>query len=161
VIVADYGHGLITGRGERLACEKAKFLAVNTQTNAGNRGFNAISKYRRADYVSIGEMEVRLDARQLNVDLEILVRNLAERIATRKFLTTQGSFGCLIHDRKLGVFHVPAFSIRVVDRIGAGDAVLGITAPCAALDVPPAVLGFIANVVGAEACTIMGNRSFI
>jgi hypothetical protein len=23
------------------------------------------------------------------------------------------------------------------------------------------VLGFIANVVGAEACTIMGNRSFI
>jgi sugar/nucleoside kinase (ribokinase family) len=56
---------------------------------------------------------------------------------------------------------VPAFSIRVVDRIGAGDAVLGITSPCAALNAPPAVLGFIANVVGAEACTIMGNRSFI
>jgi rfaE bifunctional protein nucleotidyltransferase chain/domain len=161
VIVADYGHGLITGRAEWLVCEKAKFLAVNTQTNAGNRGFNAISKYRRADYVSIAEMEVRLDARQLNVDLEILIRNLAERIASRKLLATQGSFGCLVHDQKLGVFRVPAFSIRVVDRVGAGDAVLGITAPCAVLDVPPAVLGFVANVVGAEACTIMGNRSFI
>jgi hypothetical protein len=30
-----------------------------------------------------------------------------------------------------------------------------------ALGVSPQVLGFIANVVGAEACTIMGHRSFI
>src|SRR5439155_3156523 len=161
VIVADYGHGLITGRGERLICSKAKFLTVNTQTNAGNRGFNTLSKYGRADFVSIGEPEVRLDARQLNADLAILVREIAARMATRKMLVTQGSFGCLIHDRAQGVFTVPAFSIRVVDRIGAGDAVLAITAPCAALDVPPAALGFIANVVGAEACTIMGHSSFI
>ncbi len=161
VIVADYGHGLLTERGKRLICEKAKFLAVSTQTNAGNRGFNTISKYARADYVSIGEMELRLDARQLNVELEILVRNLVERIASRKWLITQGSYGCMIHDHKQGVFRVPAFSIRVVDRVGAGDAVLAVTAPCAALEVPPTVLGFIANVVGAEACTIMGNRSFI
>jgi len=59
------------------------------------------------------------------------------------------------------MFHVPAFAIRVVDRVGAGDAVLGLTSPCAALSVPPQALGFIANVVGAEACTIMGHRSFI
>ena len=45
--------------------------------------------------------------------------------------------------------------------MGTGDAVLSITAPCAALNVPPQVLGFIANVVGAEACTIMGHRNFI
>ena len=48
-----------------------------------------------------------------------------------------------------------------MNRVGAGDAVLAITSPCAALDVPPEALGFIANVVGAEACAIMGNRSFI
>jgi rfaE bifunctional protein nucleotidyltransferase chain/domain len=161
VIVADYGHGLITERGRGLICGKSKYLAVNTQTNAGNRGFNTISKYSRADYASIGEMEVRLDARQLTADLGILIRNLAEKIATRKLLVTQGSFGCVVHDRDQGAYTVPAFSIRVVDRVGAGDAVLGVTAPCAALGVPPAVLGFIANVVGAEACTIMGNRSFI
>ena len=161
VIVADYGHGLITRRSEELLCSKSKFLAVNTQTNAGNRGFNTLSKYRRADFVSIGEMEVRLDARQLNADLKILVAEVAARMTTRKLLVTQGSFGCLIHDRTQGVHTVPAFSIRVVDRIGAGDAVLAIAAPCAALDVPPSALGFIANVVGAEACTIMGNRTFI
>ncbi|MBI3853386.1 MAG: adenylyltransferase/cytidyltransferase family protein [Verrucomicrobia bacterium] len=161
VILADYGHELITEQVKRLVSEKAKFLAVTTQTNAGNRGFNTISKYSRADYVTIGEMELRLDARQLTANLDHLVQQLAGRVRSRKLLVTQGSYGVLIHDRAQGIVQVPAFAIRVVDRVGAGDAVLAITAPCVALDAPPLVLGFIANVVGAEACTIMGNRSFI
>ncbi len=161
VIVADYGHGLMTERAIRQVSQSARFLAVNTQTNAGNRGFNTISKYPRADFVSIGEPEVRLDLRQLNANLEELTRAAAERIGSRRFLVTRGSTGLIIYDRDLGFFQVPAFSIRVVDRIGAGDAVLALTAPCAALGVPPDVLGFIASVVGAEACLIMGNRSSI
>ena len=161
VIVADYGHELMTERAIQLVCSQAKFLAVNTQANAGNKGFNTISKYPRADYVSIGEPEVRLDARKASADLHGLAENLARKISTRMFLVTRGSAGCLIHDREQGLVRVPAFAIRVVDRVGAGDAVLGITSPCVALGVPPQVLGFIANVVGAEACTIMGHRSFI
>lgn len=161
VIIADYGHGLMTDRAVKLVCEKARFLAVNAQTNAGNRGFNTISKYPRADYVSIGEPEVRLDARDLVAGIREITEGIAKKIRTKNFLVTRGSAGCLIHDREQGFQQVPAFAIRVVDRVGAGDAVLGVTSPCAALGVPPQVLGFIANVVGAEACTIMGHRSFI
>lgn len=161
VIIADYGHGLMTERAVKLVCEKAKYLAVNAQTNAGNRGFNTISKYPRADYVSIGEPEVRLDARDLVTGIREITEGIAKKIGTKNFLVTRGSTGCLIHDRDQGFQQVPAFAIRVVDRVGAGDAVLGVTSPCAALGVPPQVLGFIANVVGAEACTIMGHRSFI
>jgi rfaE bifunctional protein nucleotidyltransferase chain/domain len=161
VIVADYGHELMNERAVQLVCEKSRFLAVNTQANAGNKGFNTISKYPRADYVSIGEPEVRLDTRQATADLRVLTENLARKTATKNFIVTRGSKGCIIHDRDHGLCTVPAFAIKVVDRVGAGDAVLGITAPCAALGVPPQVLGFIANVVGAEACTIMGHRSFI
>jgi bifunctional ADP-heptose synthase (sugar kinase/adenylyltransferase) len=161
VIVADYGHGLMSDRAVRLVCDCARFLAVNTQTNAGNRGLNTISKYPRADYVSIGEPEVRLDTRQAIADIQELAEGLARKIATRNFVVTRGSAGCVIHDRVQGLSHVPAFAIRVVDRVGAGDAVLGLTSPCVALGVSPQVLGFIANVVGAEACTIMGHRSFI
>jgi rfaE bifunctional protein kinase chain/domain/rfaE bifunctional protein nucleotidyltransferase chain/domain len=161
VIIADYGHGLMTERAVQLVCQKSRFLAVNAQTNAGNRGFNTISKYPRADYVSIGEPEARLDARDLVTNIREVTEKIARKIRTKNFLVTRGSTGCLIHDRDQGFQQVPAFAIRVVDRVGAGDAVLGITAPCAALGVPPQVLGFIANVVGAEACTIMGHRSFI
>ena len=55
----------------------------------------------------------------------------------------------------------PAFAVRVVDRVGAGDAVLALTSPCVAMGVPPGLIGFIANVVGAEACAIMGNKSSV
>jgi rfaE bifunctional protein kinase chain/domain/rfaE bifunctional protein nucleotidyltransferase chain/domain len=161
VVVADYGHGLMTDRIMKLICEKAKYLAVNTQANAGNKGFNTISKYPRADFVSIGEPEVRLDMRNATGDIRALTETLADRMESRSFLVTRGSSGCFVKDRQKGFFHVPAFAIRVVDRVGAGDAVLGITAPCAALGIPPEVLGFIANVVGAEACMIMGHRNFI
>ena len=161
VIVADYGHGVMTERAVKLVCNKAKFLSVNTQVNAGNRGFNTISKYPRADFVSLGEPEVRLDARKVSGDLNPVIEAVAKRIGTKTFVVTRGARGILIHDRAQGLCHVPAFAIRVVDRVGAGDAVLGVTSPCAALNIPPQVLGFIANVVGAEACTIMGHRSFI
>src|SRR5439155_8085565 len=80
VIVADYGHGLMTQRAVDLVCEKSKFLAVNTQTNAGNRGFNTISKYPRADFVSLGEPEVRLDSRDVSGDLEKLALSQAKKI---------------------------------------------------------------------------------
>ena len=161
VIVADYGHGFMTEKLRGAVCAKARFLTVTTQVNAGNRGFNTISKYPRADFVSLGEPEIRLDARKLGGDIVGLLEESARKISTRKFIVTRGSSGCLVHDREKGICHVPAFAIRVVDRVGAGDAVLGVTAPCAATDVPPEALGFIANVVGAEACTIMGHRSSI
>ena len=49
VIAADYGHGMLTQPVIMSLCQGSRFLSVNTQTNAGNRGFNAISKYRRAE----------------------------------------------------------------------------------------------------------------
>lgn len=161
VVVADYGHGLLTERAIELLCARAKFLAVNTQVNAGNRGFNTISKYPRADFVSLGEPEVRLDARRVSGELQPIVAAAARRLGTKYFLVTRGSAGSVMVDGAGEWSQVPAFAIRVVDRVGAGDAVLGLTAPCAALGVPPLALGFLANVVGAEACTIMGHRSFL
>jgi sugar/nucleoside kinase (ribokinase family) len=46
----------------------------------------------------------------------------------------------------------------VVDRIGAGDAVFSITALCVAQKAPIEVVGFVANVVGAQAVGIVGHR---
>lgn len=80
VIVADYGHGLFSPKSIERICEKSKFLAVNTQTNAGNMGFNTISKYPRADFISIAEPEVRLDSRNLHLDLQDLTARVAERL---------------------------------------------------------------------------------
>ncbi len=161
VVLADYGHAMFTPRAVRLVCDRARFLAVNAQVNAGNRGFNFVTKYPRADYVSIDVPEARLEVRDPRAGLEEVVRVLAGRMDCPRFLVTQGKAGCLCYDRQAGFCQVPAFAIRTVDRIGAGDAVLALSAPCVARGAPMEEVGFIANVVGAEACAILGNERAI
>ena len=160
VVVADYGHGLLTEEAVSVLCRGAKFLAVNAQTNAGNRGFNFISKYPRADYISIDEPEARLETRNPKADLRDLTRVISEKTHCDKVMVTRGKKGCLMYDAGRFV-EVPAFAVRLVDRIGAGDAVLAITAPCAAMGLSADEIGFIGNVAGAEACAIMGNSAAI
>jgi rfaE bifunctional protein kinase chain/domain/rfaE bifunctional protein nucleotidyltransferase chain/domain len=159
VIAADFGHGLITQQAVDLLCSKAKFLAVNTQINAANIGFHAVSKYRRADYVCIQEGEIRLDRRNRSGDLETIVKDLADRLSCRTVMVTRGKMGTLLYRRNQGAFECPSFAVKVVDRIGAGDAVLAITSACAYRNMPPDVTGFIANLVGAQIVGVIGNSS--
>lgn len=160
-IVADFGHGLIPPRAAALLSEKAPFLAVNTQINAANIGFHTISKYKRADYVCIHEGEMRLDARSRKADLRDLIVQLSERMGCETITVTRGKTGTLIYNREAGFASCPAFAMNVVDRLGAGDTVLAITALCAARRLPPDVIGFIGNLVGAQAVRIVGNSRSI
>lgn len=161
VIAADYGHGMITPEVADLLARKAPFLAVNTQVNAGNQGFNTVSKYRRANFISISEKEIRLEARSPQGDLQAVVRAVANQLSCDRMIITRGMRGGLCYSREEGFCETPAFTGRVVDRLGAGDAVLAVAAPCAALQTPMEVLGFVAGCVGAQAVTAVGNRTAI
>jgi sugar/nucleoside kinase (ribokinase family) len=74
-------------------------------------------------------------------------------------MVTQGKHGSLLYDAEKGFFSCPAFAVKVVDRVGAGDSVLAVSSLCAAKGLPPEMTGFISNMVGAQAVTIVGNRS--
>ncbi|MDO8834796.1 MAG: PfkB family carbohydrate kinase [Vicinamibacterales bacterium] len=161
VIVADYGHGFLTEKVITRICEKARFLAVNTQTNAGNMGYNVISKYPRADFVAIAEPEVRLERRNHSADVDDLVAQTAQALQCPRMIVTRGKNGCVCYDVQHGLVKVPAFSVKIVDRVGSGDALLALAAPAAALGFPMELVGFIGDVAGAEACAIMGNKSSI
>ena len=60
VIVHDFGHGLFTNKIIKFVQNNSKFLSINTQTNSSNIGYNYITKYSKADYISIDEPEARL-----------------------------------------------------------------------------------------------------
>jgi len=158
VIVTDYGHGMITPEVVKLLCAKAPYLAVNTQTNAGNHGFNLISKYPRADYISISEKEIRLEVRDQTRDLRDIVLDVAERTACERIMITRGKSGCLCYSKADGFFEVPAFVSHIVDRVGSGDAVLAVCALCDVQNPPIEIVGFIANAVGAQAVLTVGNQ---
>ena len=163
VLVLDYDHGFFSSRLRRLLTEHSPYLALNTQANAGNFGFHHITKYTKASYVCIDHLEARLAMRQKELSRELwpnAVRRLAEHLKAHKFVVTRGHEGCLAYGED-GVFEVPVLSKKIVDRVGAGDAFFAITAPLAAKNVSSEVIGFVGNVVGAIAVTIVGNRSAV
>lgn len=161
VVVADYGHGMLRERSVELLCERSPFLAVNTQMNADNRGFNTISKYRRADFASVSEHELRLEVRSRHRDIRSIVEEVVSRISCRTLVVTRGQRGCVVFDRDVGYFEVPAFTSTVVDRVGAGDAVLSIASLFAVLEAPAEIIGLVSNAVGALAVGIVGNKSAV
>lgn len=161
VIVADYGHGTLNRNMIDLLTKKAPFLAVNTQSNAGNRGFNTISKYPRADFVSLAEHEIRLEKRDMTGRLFPMMAELAHNMSCRYFVVTRGKRGCILTDKQGGLFQVPSFAQKVVDRVGAGDAFFVMTSLFSVLGVPGEILGFIGNVAGSLAVEIMGNKKSI
>jgi bifunctional ADP-heptose synthase (sugar kinase/adenylyltransferase) len=161
VVVADYGHGLLTPQAISLLSREARLLCVNTQSNAGNHGFNMISKYPRADYVCLAQREFALETRNQRLSPQAMLQHVADRLACPRVMMTQGKYGALIYTEPQKFDQVPAFATHVVDRVGAGDAVLSVTALCVAAEAPAEVIAFIGNVVGAEAVTIMGNQRFI
>jgi cytidyltransferase-like protein len=161
VLVTDYGHGLLGPQELELLCAKAPFLAVNTQVNAANHGFNTVSKYKCADFVSVSENEIKLDARSTRRDLRDIVLERCEQMHCDRMIVTQGKQGSLCYSRDEGFVQVPALASHVVDRVGAGDAVFAITSLCAAQKAPMEVVGVIGNAVGAQAVMIVGNRTAV
>lgn len=158
VIVNDFGHGMLTPRMIDLICSKSKCLALNVQTNSANIGFNMVTKYRRADFVCIDEVELRLAMHDKSSDLKTLVRQLSKRMKAKMVVVTRGKDGSLSY-RPDGGFHwTPAFSFKVVDKVGAGDAYFAFAAPCFAAGFPQDLISFVGNSVGSLAVQIVGNR---
>lgn len=157
VLVSDFGHGAIPKLLVQALCNEAPFLAVNTQANAGNRGFHTITRYPRADYACIAEHELRLETRDARTDLRPLLERTRETLDAQYMVVTNGSKGCLVSTRDREFIVVPALAKKVVDRVGAGDAFLAISSLAAVQGVPFEMLGFIGNLAGSEAVEIVGN----
>ena len=158
VIVTDYGHGMLVPKAVEILCRQAKFLAVNTQTNADNQGFNTISKYPRADFISLSEKEIRLEVRSRRRETSSIMEEVAQKMRCGTLLVTQGQKGNLLYSQAEGFSGSPSLSNRILDRVGAGDAVLSATTLCVAQGAPVEVVGFIGNIVGAQAVATVGHR---
>lgn len=158
VIAADFGHGAISQRMKIMLSQKAAFLAVNAQSNAGNRGFNNITKYPEAGYLCMAEHEIRLEMRDLTGKIRLMMDRLARKMKCRKIAVTRGLKGCMILDNAGGFVQVPSFSQKVVDRVGAGDALFAVTAMAAVQEAASEIVGFLGNAAGSLAVEMMGNQ---
>jgi sugar/nucleoside kinase (ribokinase family) len=155
VIVADFGHGTMTPELIARVSKEARFLAVNAQTNSANFGFNLITKYSRADYVVIDELEARLAAQDRTSDIEDVILKLGYR----KIVVTLGSNGAVGFD---GAFYrESAKADHALDTMGAGDAFLAVSSLFARAMFPLRDVVGIGNAAGAAKVGIVGHRRAI
>jgi sugar/nucleoside kinase (ribokinase family) len=157
VVVADYGHTMLSEPAVKILCGQSKLLAVTTQLNAANHGYHSIGRYSRADYATLGDQELHLECRAAGGDRAMMLNSVARRLGARQMAVTVGAGGCLCYDGTAAGHPAPALATRVADRYGAGEAFLAVTSLCAAVDAPVPVLAFLGNVAGAEAVSVVGS----
>ena len=161
-IANDFGHGMIEQSLIDVMCAKAKFLAVNAQTNSANRGFNLVTRYPKADFVCIDEPEARLAAADRSSPIvKVVSEKLVKQMRCPNFIITHGKLGCLVFTADEPPSRIPALIDEVIDTIGAGDAFFAVSAPLIGAGCDPFLAGFIGNAVGAMKIRIVGHRHYI
>jgi rfaE bifunctional protein nucleotidyltransferase chain/domain len=161
VVVVDFGHSMLTQKSRDYLSTHAKFLAVNTQANAGNLGYHTISEYSRADYISLADGEMRLEGRDRRSDIKPMMLALSKKLSCPRVVVTQGSKGCTCYHTPEGFVRVPPVATKVVDRVGAGDTFLALSALCAVQGAPMDIVGFVGTAAGAQAVATVGHRRYI
>lgn len=167
VVIFDFGHGLIDNddRAEISGYDgfnNPPFIAINAQTNAGNFGFNPVSRYKSADLICVDAPEARLATGLAEADPREIANALFTTIDCGCVLVTHGRFGSYHLAAVNNDFcHAPAFILGGADTMGAGDATLATVAPLLAAGLPLKAAAFVGNVAGAIKTSILGHRRHV
>ena len=157
VMVADFGHGFLQKKMIEDIEKKSRYLAINTQFNAGNMGMNTINKYKTPNYICIDHNELRLaTSNQWNPIAEIMLHRFIN-IDASVTISNEGSY--VIVDNE--IVHSKPLAKKIVDTVGAGDAYYALSTLCHYLKGSPEVIGTFGNAAGAIACSYPGNQGSV
>ena len=159
VIVSDYGHGFISKKSASLICKHSKFLAINTQLNAYNYSYHTIKNYKNFNTLIINEKELRNETRDKSSKIENLMMNLSKDRNLKNLVVTRGSNGSILYSRKKKQFYyADAYATNIVDKVGAGDTMLGVIAFCIESKTDYNISLLISSLAAAQSVENLGNR---
>lgn len=159
VFLCDYGHGLISEETIKIIQDQAAFLVLNCQTNSTNYGMNLITKYTKADLFTLDQKELKLAYPYCDMDEKEALARLGEHLGCSGWLTRGSSGAYALEGQK--IMECPAFVLKVIDTIGAGDAFFSIAGLFSAAGASVELGMFMGNIAGALACNIVGNERSI
>ena len=162
VIVSDYGHGFISKKSANQICKLSKSISLNAQINASNIGYHSMRNYKNVNCVIINEKEVRHELRDRNSNIESLMKKLAKQQKIKNLIVTQGSIGSTIYNLKENKFNkCEAFAKNIIDKIGAGDAMLSLVSLCLQKKIDKNLSMLIGSLAAARSVETIGNRESI
>ena len=148
IIVHDFGHGLITDKLIKLISNKSKFLSVNAQINAGNKGYNLITKYKKGNYYCLDLNEGRMATRDKFMELKDIPKEILKLTKGKNISLTMGAKGSISSNGK-NLINMPSFTSTVVDTMSAGDAYFIISTMMFYLSKSLEISSFMGNLAGA------------
>ena len=157
-LVADYGHGLLSNKLILEITSLSSYIAINTQANAGNRGFNTLSKYPRADFFAANSGELSLEFRDKNLNYREVVPTLMAKLGANGAVLTLGADGLMVFNER-DLENAPALASKVIDKVGAGDSVFAIASLLSYLKAPLPIIGLVSNLVAAHEVSQLGHRT--
>lgn len=156
LIICDFGVGLF----EDIVLKKInknKNIYLNVQTNSLNQGYNIVSKYNNAFYVSLDEREWRLAFK--NQSQEILNDIKSNKTFKLKSLTKGKKGSVFIKNGKS--FEFPVYYNKTVDTTGCGDAYFMITSLMIMKNFPSLIIPFLGNIYAGMHSQCIGNETVI
>ena len=162
IIVSDYGHGLITKNFAKKLITKKKFVAVNVQINSSNIGYHSLQNYKNANCIIINENELRYEMRSKTEKIENLLKLLSKNLNLQFLVVTRGYSGAILYNTKAKKFYYSdAFANKVIDKVGAGDAMLAILALCLYKKIDCDLSLMISSLCASQSVNSIGNKKAI
>jgi rfaE bifunctional protein kinase chain/domain/rfaE bifunctional protein nucleotidyltransferase chain/domain len=161
LIISDYGHGLISEKIAKHLMKKKIFISLNAQVNASNQGYHSLRKYKNINVLVINENELRHEMRDKTADIEKISNTLMKIYNIQKLVVTRGSYGALLIKKNSKPIYCPAFASKIIDKVGAGDAMLAIISLCFKMKLPDDLSLFISSLAGAIVVENVGNSKFV
>ena len=159
IIVADYGHGIITKKISDLIVKNSNKIYLNTQINSFNRGYHTVFKYKKINTLVINESEIRYELRDKNSEILKLASNLRKKISINNLVITRGKKGAVLIDKKNKVVSCPAFNQNNKDTIGAGDTFFGICSLAIGSKIDPKISMLFASIAANFSIDQIGRGS--
>jgi len=158
IIVCDYGHGLISKKIANLIIKSGKFYTYNSQINSSNFSHHTLDKFTNMKGLVINANELKHEFRDNNSSIISLGKKIQKKLKTKKIIITQGKDGVILINRNK-VFHAPAFTKNVVDKIGAGDAMLALASLCFKRNLDELLTLYLGSLAAAHVVESMSNSS--
>jgi rfaE bifunctional protein nucleotidyltransferase chain/domain len=164
VVICDFGHGLFSKKVISVIETSAKFICANVQTNSGNRGFNLFTKFKKVEFICVDEPEFRIGLSERYKSMKELLNNNKQLIKYKNLLITLGIDGLLVkfnNKKKSQLLSFPALNKKVLDTLGAGDAVFSYAAAFINNTKDIRMLAIVGSIAGAIKTNILGHSSFV
>jgi rfaE bifunctional protein kinase chain/domain/rfaE bifunctional protein nucleotidyltransferase chain/domain len=158
IIVCDYGHDFLDKKSANFISKIKIFKALNAQLNSTNIGYHSVNNYRNIDALVINEVELRHELREEQLNLNILAQILIKRNKIKNLIVTRGKNGVMLFRKNLNVISCPAFAYQSVDKVGAGDAMLSISALAIKQNLEPELVLFLGSIAAAISVKTIGNK---